>query len=169
MGLKKLIENYVGYNEWANQKIVQMLKALNTEVLYQQTPSSFTSIDHTLQHILNAQNFWYTFINEQDISLFKWTLKEGKVECILEDLLKSSIDLKANCSNYSEPDLEKILSLNSAWSKNSLSRYEFIIHAINHSTYHRGQIVTMARCLGLRDGIVNTDYNFYRNTSETLL
>jgi hypothetical protein len=33
------------------------------------------------------------------------------------------------------------------------SRYEFILHVINHSTHHRGQIVTMCRRLGAVDNI----------------
>jgi uncharacterized damage-inducible protein DinB len=34
------------------------------------------------------------------------------------------------------------------------------MHCMNHSTYHRGQIVTMGRNLGFTDAPM-TDYNFY--------
>jgi len=35
------------------------------------------------------------------------------------------------------------------------------MHVINHGTYHRGQIITMARSLGVTHGIPKTDYNLY--------
>ena len=37
----------------------------------------------------------------------------------------------------------------------------YIVHIINHGSFHRGQIVTMARTLGVSEGIVNTDYNIF--------
>ena len=45
--------------------------------------------------------------------------------------------------------------------KNDFNRYDYILHIINHSTFHRGQIVTMSRAIGITDGIVNTDYNMF--------
>ncbi len=39
-------------------------------------------------------------------------------------------------------------------------RFEMIQHTVNHSTYHRGQIVTIGRNVGLTDAPM-TDYMFY--------
>ncbi len=39
-------------------------------------------------------------------------------------------------------------------------RYEIIHHGLNHSTYHRGQIVTIARNLGITDPLP-TDFMQY--------
>jgi DinB family len=41
------------------------------------------------------------------------------------------------------------------------SRYEFILHMINHNTYHRGQIVTMCRRLGVLDNVPAMDYEAF--------
>ena len=57
-------------------------------------------------------------------------------------------------------DLEKVVKLDAPWAKGELARYEFIQHMINHSTYHRGQLVTMGRVLGITDA-PGTDYNFF--------
>ncbi len=37
---------------------------------------------------------------------------------------------------------------------------QYGLHVFNHSTYHRGQIVTIGRGLGYKDAPM-TDYNFY--------
>lgn len=39
-------------------------------------------------------------------------------------------------------------------------RFEFILQIVNHSTYHRGQIITIGRNVGLIDAPM-TDFNVY--------
>lgn len=159
MGLNKFIANYSAFNEWANSEIVRWLKGIDKELLYQKTPSSFSSIDYTLQHILRTQLYWLLFISEEDTSRLNWDVRENEIENILEELLIVSTKMKDKFSSFSEDELDTILNLDTPWAKNNLSRYEYIVHIVNHSSFHRGQIITMARCLGIKEGIVNTDYN----------
>jgi uncharacterized damage-inducible protein DinB len=161
MSICKLISNYSSYNEWANNEIVVWLKGLDKELLYQKTPSSFDSIDHTLQHILRVQKFWLAFISEEDISNFNWTLREGEVEKILDELVTVSNQMKIKFSSFTEAELLHDLYLDRPWAKTTMNRYEYMLHSINHTTYHRGQLITQSRCLGITNGIVNTDYVFF--------
>ena len=161
MSLKKFIGNYAAFNEWANHRIVGWLQTLDQDLLYAQTPSSYPSIDYTLQHILRTQRFWIRFIGGKDLSDFDWSVREGEVANILNELITGSSQMKEEFSAFSESALLEVLHFDRPWAKNDLSRYEYIVHIINHGTFHRGQIVTMARCLGITDGIVNTDYNMF--------
>jgi uncharacterized damage-inducible protein DinB len=161
MSLKNLISNYAAFNEWANTEIVTWLKTLDKELLYKKTASSYPSIDYTLQHILRGQKFWFLFITGQDTSNFNWSVYEGEVERIMEDLLTSSAAMKQTYSAFSEQELLEVLNLEVPWAKNSRSRYDYIVHIIDHGSFHRGQIVTMARSIGVTEGIVNTDYNIF--------
>jgi uncharacterized damage-inducible protein DinB len=161
MSLKNLISNYAAFNEWANAQIVTWLKTLDKEILYKKTPSSYPSIDYTLQHILRGQKFWYLFITGQDTSNFNWSVYEGEVDRIMQELVDSSALMKGKYSTFSEEELLEVLHLDVPWAKNSRSRYDYIVHIINHGSFHRGQIVTMARTIGVSEGIVNTDYNIF--------
>jgi len=161
MSLSKLVSNYTSFNAWANLNMVTWLQSIDRELLYTPAVSSFTSIDYTLQHILRTQRFWYTFITEQDTSLLNWAVREKEVEHIMQELLALSDEMKNNFGNYTENELLQILHLDTPWANNSLSRYEYIVHVVNHSTFHRGQIVTMARSLGVTSGVPNTDYNIF--------
>jgi uncharacterized damage-inducible protein DinB len=49
-------QDYVEYNLWANQTIVNWLKAKPLDLMTQETPSSFPTIRETLLHIWNAKN-----------------------------------------------------------------------------------------------------------------
>lgn len=161
MSLSKLVPNYTSFNAWANLNMVTWLQSIDRELLYTPAVSSFTSIDYTLQHILRTQRFWYTFITEQDTSTLNWAVREKEVEHIMQELLALSDEMKNTFANYSENELLQILHLDTPWANNSLSRYEYIVHVVNHSTFHRGQIVTMARSLGITSGVPNTDYNIF--------
>ena len=161
MSLTKLITNYATFNEWANHKIVGWLGQLDHELLYKETPSSYSSIDYTVQHILRTQRFWLLFIGEQDTNGFDWAVRERDAKNVLRELKQVSTQMNVEFSRYAEDDLLKILHFDMPWAKNDLNRYDYILHIINHSTFHRGQIVTMARAIGITDGIVNTDYNMF--------
>ena len=162
MSLGNLIGNYASFNEWANHKIVDWLSGLDREYLYKETSSSYTTIDYTLQHILRTQRFWILFISEESTTGFNWSVREKDVDNILSELKLVSAEMKDKFSAFPEEELLKILHFNMPWAKNDLQRYEYILHIINHGTFHRGQIVTMARALGIDEGIVNTDYNMFR-------
>lgn len=163
MSLVKLIANYSAFNEWANHQVVAWLDQVDHDLLYQETPSSFTSIDYTVQHILRTQRFWLLFIGEQDATGFDWSVRERDAKDILRELKEVSTQMNVEFSRYTEDDLLKVLHFDMPWARNDLSRYEYIVHIINHSTFHRGQIVTIARAIGITDGIVNTDYNMFNS------
>ena len=166
MSLHKFIANYSAYNYWANKRITNWLNVVPQEYLFKQVPSSFNTIDYTLQHILRAQKFWLAFVMEQDVSNFNWAVRENEVALILSELDDVSLLMKEKFSVFSDDALQQTLHLNMPWLKNSLSRYEYIVHVINHSSYHRGQVITIARSVGIQDGFVNTDYNFFNSAMQ---
>lgn len=166
MSLQNLVSNYVSFNYWANERIVQWLQPLDEAILYQPVVSSFTSIDYTLQHILQAQNFWLQFIVGNNVSNFNWAVREGEVKSILSELVQSSLEIKNKFSAFTSDELLTPLELNMTWAKNQLSRYEYMMHVINHSTFHRGQIITMARGLDITEDVPNTDYNIFNSMKK---
>lgn len=161
MSISNLVSNYSSFNQWANSQITDWLKTVDEEILYKETPSSFNTIDFTLQHMLRTQNFWLAFITNDDISKVNWALRQREVGKIMSELNDVSEQMKNKFSSYKESELLETLHLNMPWAKNSLNRFEYIVHIVNHGSFHRGQIVTMARGLGITNGIVNTDYNIY--------
>jgi len=161
MSLQKLIHNYATFNKWANIKVVDWLQTIDEELLYKQIASSFNGIDSTIQHTLRIQKFWSAFIALKDVSNFDWSVNENQAGKNLIELKNQSFDMENLILSYTNNDLTEEIELNMPWAKNKLCRYEYIMHVINHSTYHRGQIVTIARGLGITKNIPSTDYNFF--------
>jgi uncharacterized damage-inducible protein DinB len=145
------------YNHWANKILTDWLKSTDTSLLYKETKSSFPSIDLTLQHIKNAQNFWHAVISTTNINSLDQDIRLNSIDWVIAELLKGSHNLITLITTLTDEDLLTNVT-SPAMTK---TRYEFLFHAINHNSYHRGQIITISRFLDINKNIPNTDYDTY--------
>ena len=157
MYLQNINTRLLRYNLWANRRLNYFLDTVDRNLLYTQTGSSFGTIDLTIQHILSAQVYWYAIISLGQINEFNLPVKENAVEEVMADLIISSQQLVDDFSIFTEEKLVEIIQA----SDRAQSRYEYILHLVNHGSYHRGQIVTMCRALKIAEEIPVTDYDAY--------
>ena len=157
MYLQNLTTRFLQYNLWANERITSWLMTQNRNKLYEHIDSSFGTIDHTLQHILSAQQYWYSIISNNQINTFNQLYKENAVDEMIADLATSSQLLVNELSKFNEHQLLDRIRV----SDSTQSRYEYILHLVNHGSYHRGQIVSMCRGLGIQGEVPVTDYDAY--------
>ncbi|MEQ9100707.1 MAG: DinB family protein [Imperialibacter sp.] len=157
MSLKDTISSYIRYNHWANKKLTQWLQTLPNEVLYTETNASFASIDLTLQHMKNAQFFWYEVITEGDVKKLDEAIVVKSIDTVIDQLLLGSGQMIEIYTKFSEQGLAADIK----WPVMTRSRHDFMMHVINHNSYHRGQIITIARMLGAVTNIPETDYEAY--------
>lgn len=156
--IASLAKSYADYNAWANKKLIAFLQTKPTALLDKEVPSSFPTIRLTLQHILEVQNFWFgvmkNTVGQPNIEI------PGNMEGLLQMIVKDSEDFAAYIHALSEAELQENCYLRTQWFEADKSRLEYLMHTMNHSTYHRGQIVTIGRQLGFTDAPM-TDYNYY--------
>ena len=165
MSLKKIMSNYADYNLWVNQQFVNWLSAKSDELLHQELPSSYSSIIKTLNHIWATEEYWYAIIAET--SEFD---KRENVELITDEIFRGLINRSTHLAelinSLSEEELTKKIKIESPWFQCELPKCDYLLQVINHGTYHRGQIVTIGRNIGITDA-TNTDYNFYNAVKES--
>jgi len=157
MHIRNLSNRLLSYNLWAAERITSWLMTIDQSQLYVDQGSSFGSIDRTLQHILSAQNYWYSIIIEEKVNEFDQPFKENSVAEVMSDLVKGAQKIVDDISELNEQQLIEQIKA----SDSTQSRYEYIFHLVNHSSYHRGQIVSICRSLGIKDDIPVTDYDAY--------
>lgn len=160
MSLQKLMTNYADYNLWANQQFISWLSAKSIEELNTEVPSSYSSILKSLHHIWAVEEYWYSIIFQKDDFINLYTSQELIKDDIFEGLIQRSKTLADEIRLLSDNQLIEKVEVVSPWFQANMERYEYIQHVFNHSTYHRGQIVTIGRNIGITDGSM-TDYNFY--------
>ena len=157
--MKSYLKNFAKYNIWANELLIGLVQE-NIATIEATTKSSFPTIRATLEHILFAETLWLSRLKgEKVIAKPEY---EGTNEALFEALLKSSKRLKdfikkknkafvAKESNYTKMDGK---------TRQNEKNGAILLHVLNHSTYHRGQIVTMLRTLGATD-MTSMDYITY--------
>ena len=149
-----MIAGYARYNHWANIKLSNWLLSLDQAFLDRPIASSFPTIALTIRHMQQSQLFWLGIITKKNLNL---TTEPPAQKTDLGHLLAGSRLMEAAFKEYTESQLmEEIESIDL-----TKPRYEFILHAINHNTYHRGQIVTMGRSLGATDHVPAMDYEVF--------
>ena len=156
--LATMMQRYTEYNYWANQQFAEWLRTATEEELDIEIESSFSSLEKTIIHIWNAEYLWLQTVKEEASDDSPSSMFAGTKD----DLLDGWVEASKNFSDY-----VKSMSIEDLQSKRPRSRgdgftkiVDMIHHCMNHSTYHRGQLITMGRQVGL-DKPPRTDFIYY--------
>jgi uncharacterized damage-inducible protein DinB len=137
------------YNSWSNAMFFTAAEALSPAKLDSPAASSFASLRGTLAHIASAEWIWLQrWLGESPGSPPSWLSEPGLPE-LRNRLHAVEADRERFLAALSEGDLERVVSyrtLNGQPWSNRLC--DLMRHAVNHSTYHRGQAATQLRQLG---------------------
>jgi uncharacterized damage-inducible protein DinB len=143
-------EKLIDLFEYTNHFNKEMIKVIseNKEEINEK-------VINLINHTLNAQQIWNARISgETTFEVWQINPFETLEDINRQNFLKS-IDIVQNF------DLEKRIEYqNSRGTKFENTVFDILFHAINHSTYHRGQINSLLKQSGLEP--VLTDYIFYK-------
>lgn len=143
-----LLKELFTYNQHTNRKLIQF---------FQQHQFSDDRVFSLFSHILNAHHIWLSRIEQQPPLYSVWQIQEASD---FEDL-DTSNHQQTDAILTGTTDLNRVLAYHTssgASFKNTI--HEILIHVVNHSTYHRGQIATRIRERGYDPPA--TDYIFYK-------
>ncbi len=131
--LHKLIKHFE-FEFWSNTMIIESLKKLKEKddramVLF--------------SHLLSSHSMWLSRVNKTE---FTCTLFQERTLEACELLMKENLEgWQKYLTNKKDENLQQTIEFMSSWeanpSKRKMSIEDAITHIINHSSYHRGQIV----------------------------
>ncbi len=160
---KKYFTELAEYNIWANDIVCSWLEQISDEQWNQHIISSFSSIQETVLHIVSAEIAWLERLQKKE--KITWMQKEfkGTKEELIAKWKDASKQLKFFMESFDESKVNEALTFKRFnGEENTMQYYEVFAHTFNHSTYHRGQVVTMLRQVGFTD-VKSTDLlSFYR-------
>lgn len=158
--MKQLLENYTSYNLWANQRITEMLLE-NKSSADKEIKSSFPTLKKTLCHIWGAEELWQMRLKGTSLPYIPGFDFSGSLEEAIDKSLAVSSSFKDLIAQSDEAYLQTLSSYtDTRRNTHTQPHWEMIMHCMNHSTYHRGQIVTMLREVGATK-IMSTDMSVY--------
>ena len=154
------------YNQWANTKAIEWLNSLTDDQWTQPLVSSFPSIAETVLHIVAAEQVWYErLMNIENPSWLPFTFKGDRLDTLRlwENSSQLLVDFIANIQDVHLASLQHYKRINGEAFTQPV--YEILSHVLNHSTYHRGQLVTMLRQVGFI-AVSSTDLLLYYRKPE---
>lgn len=156
--MKELLLQYARYNAWANKRIIDVLLKLSDEKLEQIIVSSFPSLKDTVYHMWSAEFIWLQRLELTEQPVWIEDSFGGSFAEACADWQKvSQVVIDFVSRQYDDRAFEHILQYYSRQKKSFKTPVAGVLQQIfNHSTYHRGQLVTMLRQAGVKK-IPNTD------------
>jgi uncharacterized damage-inducible protein DinB len=137
------------YTAWANAQVLDAAAQLSAEEFTRDLKNSFPSVRDTLVHLLFAEWVWLARWEGQsprEVLAPGEYADVGAVRAHLAEVERRREELLAGLDDEA---LERdIIYANSKGERWSYQLGQMMRHVANHSTYHRGQIVTMLRQLG---------------------
>lgn len=152
-----------GYNIWANNLVEDWVSRISLDQWETPIVSSFGSIAATILHITGAEKVWLDRLNYADPIGWLPTEFKGSREELLATWSHASAGLKQFLENFDEARMMENISFKRINGDAYLMPYyQVFAHVFNHSTFHRGQVVTLLRQVGFTD-VGSTDLlGFYR-------
>jgi len=156
--MKDLLLNYTRYNLRANKLLCDVMAALTDEQIDMEIVSSFPSIRKTVYHMWGAEDIWKRRLSRE--STDTWAPKHFKGA--FTEALQSWQDTSQWYIDFIQAAGDELLLGNLTYKNMAGDEYtnsvrDIVQHVMNHSTYHRGQLVTMLRQAGVTE-IPSTDY-----------
>jgi uncharacterized damage-inducible protein DinB len=136
-------EEIINYTELADQRIIEIFKLATIEM---------PDAERLFSHVLNAQHIWAYRISSKKPHYGVWdvhpkenfeSISADNFKLIRKALTDTPLDKKILYSNSQGVQYENRLD-------------EILFHLFNHSTYHRGQVVTLLKKEGFKPPV--TDY-----------
>ena len=166
--MKEILHYYSEYNVWANEKMANFFSDKEEEKLTQFIENSFPSIRRTVEHMITAERSWLARLQNDTNNNNNISLNYSSTNQAFMDLLAYSRKFSKFVSEQSEFFFQRNICYHT-WNGDpwEMQPKVMIHHCMNHSTYHRGQLITMARQLGWKSNLPSTDILFYwRETSS---
>jgi uncharacterized damage-inducible protein DinB len=164
--MKEIYTDYARYNLWANKRIIDAYAALPENQLEKTLVSSFSSAKLTFLHIWDAEFLWLKRLQGISPGAFPSKNFQGGMEEVFNNVQDSSGAMLDFVQHQPETFLGKKIAFKTlSYGEHEQYAYQMIHHCLNHSTYHRGQLVTIGRQLGL-EKIPATDFIYYLREKE---
>jgi uncharacterized damage-inducible protein DinB len=157
---KELLISDVSYSAWANRRLLEGCSALSAAELDRDLRISHTSILATLRHICDGEKVWLDcLVTTPDLG--SWRLPQGPApELSLDELRQEWPDVWDEYRRWIENVSENSLSVEVTVElpggvEPIFLRWQILRHVLEHSTFHRGQIIAVIRALGHQPPAIN--------------
>ncbi len=139
----------LAYNDWANGRLLPAFRELPEGEWQAELGGSFASPQGTVAHLVAAEWIWLArWRGSSPPAMPEWT-KGASAPVLLSRLQSVERERRIWLEGLTDGALLEEIEYRFLSGEPGRNRLAVLIaHLVNHSTYHRGQLVTMLRQLG---------------------
>ena len=134
----------LGYNQWANQQLLSTVRALPPTHFAHELGASFGSVKGTLLHILDGEWHWLQYWQGKSRTIQPLAANFHDAEALADAFPSLEREQQAFGDTLTDELLQACWTIRGR----EYRLADLIQHAMNHSTYHRGQLAMLVRQLG---------------------
>jgi uncharacterized damage-inducible protein DinB len=158
---KRFYLTLAAYNQWANHRAMGWLENISDDQWNKAVVSSFGSLGQTALHMASAEKIWTDFWANDPAPVYLSAVFKGSKEELMGIWWESSMKLHRFIETYPEEKyLDPITFVYPNGRKGQMPFWQTVPHIMNHSSYHRGQLVTLLRQTGFT-GLSSIDLATY--------
>ncbi len=148
MNLEEL-RTLIDYHYWARDRVLDAASALTPDQLTRDMGNSFRSVRDTLAHLYGAEWAWCSRWNGVSPTAFpdhplpdvaalraRWTELEANVRAVVDRMGGEGLDRTIEYKMLNGDTRSSVF-------------WQMVQHVVNHASYHRGQVTTMLRQMGV--------------------
>ena len=150
--MKSLLLNYLQYNHWANEKMCNYLSGVDEDEILANKKTEYQTIKKVILHVADSEQTWLARLNGKNIPHMHKLDSSGSFAGICSTIRNNSADfiefISAKDDQFFLLDTQYINLKGKTFNQNNA---EILLHCMNHSTFHRGQVMCMLRHVGYTD------------------
>lgn len=144
------IQKHLNYSHWATGKIAELLQNADENIFDKEVISSFPTIRKTIMHIWDAEVIWSTRLKGGSMTVWPSEGFTGNTKQLLDNWVHTSHELAKFIETKDHAFLETPIHYkNLKGLEFSTPAEEILFHVVNHGSFHRGQLITMLRNVGI--------------------
>jgi len=145
------LQTLINYHYWARDRLLQAVETLTPEQYNKDLGSSFKSIRDTLTHIYAAEWAWHSrWLGTSPAALLP-TDTFADLAALRRAWTEHERKMRAFVDGLGDQDTSRVIQYKLLSGDAGASPiWQMVQHVVNHASYHRGQITTMLRQLGVK-------------------
>jgi uncharacterized damage-inducible protein DinB len=145
------IRELFDYAYWARDRQLEACASLNQDQFMQPLGGSFSCMRDTLAHLVNVEWLWMERWNGRTPKAIPHADELPTLEAVRERWQEMERDMRVFLAGLQETSLERVMTCTgtrgNTWKQ---PLWRFLMHFLNHQSYHRGQVTTLLRQLGIK-------------------
>jgi uncharacterized damage-inducible protein DinB len=161
------LKTLLDYHYWARDRLLDALEALTPEQYNRDLGNSFKSIRDTITHIFAAEWAWYgRWQGESPTSLLPAD-RFPDLAALRRQWGEHEALMRAFVNGLNEAGTSRVIEYKLLSGQPGASPiWQMLQHVVNHASYHRGQITTMLRQIGVAPAKPMDMIAYYRVKQE---